>query len=208
MMKTQIDFPTAKESPQTNAVLYFGSYLLDLQNEQLWYERQPVRLTGKSFAVLRYVVEHPNQLVTKRELFRAVWPGTVVSHSTLTSCIKELRKALADDAKLPQYIETVHRRGYRFIAPLSSAPPQDPESRVQSPESERHGGVSLVQTPDPGRPTLDVSLVGRDTELIQLTNGLLGHVVASGRLFLCLAKRELGKRPSSKPSSQELGTGS
>jgi DNA-binding winged helix-turn-helix (wHTH) protein len=146
MMKTQTDFPTAEQSPQTNGVLYFGSYLLDLRNEQLWCERQPVRLTGKSFAVLRYVVEHPNQLVTKRELFHAVWPGTIVSHSTLTSCIKELRKALADDARSPKYIETVHRRGYRFIAPLSSAPSQDPESRVQSRKDPEEFGLFRRQT--------------------------------------------------------------
>ena len=168
MMKTQTDSPIVEQSPQTNGVLYFGSYHLDLQNEQLWHEQQTVRLTGKSFAVLRYLVEHSNQLVTKRELFRAVWTSTIVSHSTLTSCIKELRKALADDARSPQYIETVHRRGYRFIAPLSSVPPQGPESRVQGPESERHGGVLLVQTPDPRRQALDVSLVGRDAELAQL----------------------------------------
>ena len=87
-MKTQTDSPIVEQSPQTNGVLYFGSYHLDLQNEQLWHEQQTVRLTGKSFAVLRYLVEHSNQLVTKRELFRAVWTSTIVSHSTLTSCIK------------------------------------------------------------------------------------------------------------------------
>jgi DNA-binding winged helix-turn-helix (wHTH) protein len=62
-------------------------------------------------------------LVTKEALFQAVWQETVVTDSALAVCIKELRKALRDDPKFPQYIETVHRRGYRFIAPLTAAPP-------------------------------------------------------------------------------------
>ena len=74
-----------------------------------------IPLRPKTFAVLRYLVEHPEQLVTKEELLNAVWAETVVGEDALTGCIRDLRKVLGDEAKRPQYIETVHRRGYRFI---------------------------------------------------------------------------------------------
>src|SRR4029434_5480876 len=111
MGEKQIDFPEADRSPQLqpSAILHFGAYRLDPQNEQLWRDQQVMRLTGKSFAVLRYLAEHPKQLVSRSELLRSVWAETIVSSTTITSCIKELRKALEDDAKAPRYIETVHR---------------------------------------------------------------------------------------------------
>ena len=57
--------------------------------------------------------------LSKEELFATVWHGTAVSDDALTSCIQELRRALADDSKEPRFIETRHRRGYRFVTPLS-----------------------------------------------------------------------------------------
>src|SRR5215510_15550337 len=98
------------------ALVSFGPYRLDVENIQLWRGAQEVKMTGKAFAVLRYLVEHPGELATKDELFAAAWPETVVSEATLVSSIQELRQALRDDAKKPRYIETVHRRGYRFVA--------------------------------------------------------------------------------------------
>ncbi len=96
-------------------VLSFGPFRLDAANAQLWRETQPVRLTAKALQVLSYLAERPGQLVTKDELFGAVWPDTVVSDATLTSNIQAVRQALSDDARSPQYIETVHRQGFRFI---------------------------------------------------------------------------------------------
>src|SRR5262245_48423614 len=118
-------------------VLNFGPYRLDLGNEQLWRDTQLVRLTPKTFQVLRALVGTPGQLVTKEELFRAVWPDTVVSDAALASCIQELRQALGDNARSPQYIETVHRRGFRFIATFTTMPLQVPssEARDQEPET-------------------------------------------------------------------------
>ena len=81
--------------------------------------KREVKLTPKASAVLKALVTHAGQPVRKEELFASVWNGTVVSDDALTSCIQELRKALADDAKQPRFIETRHRRGYRFIARVS-----------------------------------------------------------------------------------------
>jgi len=103
--------------------LCFSPFRLDLVNERLWREAQEIPLRQKTFAVLRYLVEHPDQLVTKEALLEAVWAGTYVSDVAPGVCIKELRRALGDDRKTPQFIVTVHRRGYRFIAPLSTTQP-------------------------------------------------------------------------------------
>jgi DNA-binding winged helix-turn-helix (wHTH) protein/predicted ATPase len=78
--------------------------------------KREIRVTAKSLAVLRVLAERPGEVVTKEALFGAVWPDTAVSDAALTSCIQELRQALGDDARHPQYIETLHRRGFRFIA--------------------------------------------------------------------------------------------
>ena len=89
---------------QADRLLIFGSYRWDPHTGQLWRGKQEVSLTGKASAVLRYLVERAGQLVTKDELFGAVWPQTVVSDAALSSCIQELRQALGDDAKKPRYI--------------------------------------------------------------------------------------------------------
>src|SRR5262249_59037421 len=92
---------------------------LDLENECVWRGTQAIPLTPKAFAVLRCLVERAGRLVTKEELFRTVWPEIVVSEAVLKVCVGEIRKALGDKAKTPRFIETLHRRGYRFISPLS-----------------------------------------------------------------------------------------
>src|SRR5204862_8102726 len=69
-------------------------------------------------AVLKELLAHAGAPVSKEDLFASVWSGTAVSDDALTSCIQELRKALDDDAKQPRFIETRHRRGYRFAASL------------------------------------------------------------------------------------------
>jgi DNA-binding winged helix-turn-helix (wHTH) protein/pimeloyl-ACP methyl ester carboxylesterase len=85
----------------------------------LWSGTREIRLTPKAADVLKQLVRHAGEPVSKADLFATVWNGTVVSDDALTSCIQELRRALDDDAKQPRFIETRHRRGYRFVAPLS-----------------------------------------------------------------------------------------
>ena len=92
---------------------------LDLADERLWHGHEVRRLTPKAFAVLRCLTAQPGQLVTKPLLMDTVWPETAISESTLTGCLWELRQVLGDAARTPRYIETVHGRGYRFIAPIT-----------------------------------------------------------------------------------------
>ena len=104
-------------------VLHFGPYQLQGGSGPVLRGSQSVMLSPKAVAVLGALLARAGQVVSKEELFTAVWPETVVSEGVLTNCILELRQGLRDRAAHPRYIETVHRVGYRFIAPLSTTPP-------------------------------------------------------------------------------------
>ena len=100
----------------------FGSFRLDLLDQCLWHEGVRIPLTPKLFAVLCHLVDHPGRLVTQDELLGAIWPDTYVQPEILRKYILELRKVLGDDPKSPRYIETLPKRGYRFLAPPEEAP--------------------------------------------------------------------------------------
>jgi DNA-binding winged helix-turn-helix (wHTH) protein len=101
-------------------MLCFGEYQLD-PAQGLKRGHHDVRITPKSLSLLCLLAQRAGQVVTKEEIFRLVWPDIAVSDSALTSCIQELRGALGDEVKKPRYIETLHRRGYRFVAHTLSA---------------------------------------------------------------------------------------
>jgi DNA-binding winged helix-turn-helix (wHTH) protein/pimeloyl-ACP methyl ester carboxylesterase/class 3 adenylate cyclase len=109
-----------RPSPVIEATLAFGECELDRASGRLRRRGQIVPITPKAYDVLAYLVEHAGRLVTKPELFDALWPDVFVGDAALKVCIREIRKALDDDAQVPRYIETAHRRGYRFIAPVTS----------------------------------------------------------------------------------------
>jgi adenylate cyclase len=106
-------------SSQISRRIRFGQHSLEPASCRLWAGEAEIRLTRKSAEVLRLLVERAGQPVSKEHLFASVWSGTVVSDDALTTCIQELRKVLGDDARQPRYIETRHRFGYRFVAPLA-----------------------------------------------------------------------------------------
>src|SRR5437867_158363 len=97
----------------------FDDFRLDPANACLWRGTQPIALTPKAFDVLHYLVTHPDRLVTKDTLLDAVWPEMAISDAVLRIAIGELRRALGDTAQAPRFIATVHRRGYRFVAPVA-----------------------------------------------------------------------------------------
>ncbi len=131
--------------------LHFGPFSLDGSEDGLWRGSERCKLTAKSVAVLRYLLAHPGHLVRKTALFEAVWPDVVVSDWALTTCIREIRYVLGDVAKTPRYIATVHRQGYRFIAPVRAAdgrmPGPVPEDLPQSPRSASAGPEAPRSSP-------------------------------------------------------------
>jgi pimeloyl-ACP methyl ester carboxylesterase/DNA-binding winged helix-turn-helix (wHTH) protein len=96
----------------------FDPFCLDDVSGILWRGPTALPLTPKAFAVLRFLVSRAGELVSKDVLLEAVWPDTFVGDGVLKTCIREVRKALDDDPQEPRYIETAHRRGYRFVAPV------------------------------------------------------------------------------------------
>ena len=106
-------------------MISFGAYRFDVAAGRLWSGTQELRLTPKASAVLKELVTHAGNPVSKEDLFTSVWSETAVGDDALTSCIQELRKALGDDPKQPRFIETRHRRGYRFVARISEASAAD-----------------------------------------------------------------------------------
>src|SRR5208283_6163800 len=107
----------------------FPPFRVDTVNQCLWRRGEAgsderVLLTPKAFAVLRYLVERAGRLVTQNELLEAVWPDTFVQPEVLKYQIADIRALLGDSARQPSFIETVPRRGYRFVAPVREVKPQ------------------------------------------------------------------------------------
>lgn len=94
---------------------------IDDADECIWRGGQRIAVRPKAFTVLRWLRQHPDQLVTKQELLDACWPDAHVIDVVLNNAITHLRQALGDDAKHPRFIETVHRRGFRWIGPRADA---------------------------------------------------------------------------------------
>jgi len=100
-------------------VLRFDAFTLDPSLPALLRDGQELKLRAQSLDVLRYLAEHPGRLVSKEELFKAVWGGVARTDDSLVQCIKEIRQALGDGEY--RIIKTIHGRGYNFAAPVSDA---------------------------------------------------------------------------------------
>ena len=98
----------------------FPPFRLDVTNSVLWRETTLVPLRPKTFAVLRYLIEHAGQVVARDDLREAIWGKTKVSAQVLRASVWELRQALDDNTTQPRFIETVPGRGWRFIAIVAS----------------------------------------------------------------------------------------
>src|SRR6266496_5089252 len=99
----------------------FEPFRLDVLDERLWHYEKNVRMGRKAFAVLQHLASHPGRLATKDDILSAAWADTAVSDASLATAMREVRRALGDCARVPRFIETVHRRGYRFIAQVAES---------------------------------------------------------------------------------------
>src|SRR5579863_4066344 len=99
----------------------FGPFEVNLEQRLLFRAGDSVPLTPKAFDTLAVLVERQGNLVGKAQLLKLVWPDTFVEENNLTQHISALRKALGDDS----YIETIPRRGYRFLAVAPDVPPAE-----------------------------------------------------------------------------------
>jgi DNA-binding winged helix-turn-helix (wHTH) protein len=128
----------------------FPPFRLDTVNQCLWRCRETADdgrtlLPPKAFAVLRYLVGHAGQLVTQEELLEAVWLETCVQPKVLCNHIFTIRRALEDSPTQPQFLQTLPRRGYQFLAAIRDSPAAPPAVRGDVRVCRREGGAQHPQ---------------------------------------------------------------
>jgi DNA-binding winged helix-turn-helix (wHTH) protein len=129
----------------------FKTFRLDTANHLLWREGERVPLAPKGFDVLAYLVEHAGRVVTQDEILEALWPETYVNPEVLRKYILEIRKALGDRPDNPEFVETVPKRGYRFVAPVLE------ESTVEPPVAEASAAMEQPATEENAGPATATS---------------------------------------------------
>ena len=162
----------------------FESFVLDTSNACLWRGSLQISLPPKPFEVLRYLVENPGRLVTHDELLDALWPDTYVQPQVLRTYVLELRKLLGDDAGQPRFIQTLPKRGYRFVAAVTDRP----AAAQAGPAAGR---------PEPAAAPANVSqpagIVGRDAELARLRSTLEELGGGGRRVLFVIGETGIGK---------------
>lgn len=157
---------------ESNQSVFFESWEITGFGGQVLRRGRPLALSPKAVAVLWTLIQRPGHVVSKEELFAAVWPDTIVSEGVLTNRIQEIRHALRDTPTKARYIETVSRRGYRFL-PTVTTHPLVPRSTFHVPSSPPTSAPDIIQEE---RDSLlgtwhvkpETCLVGRERELAQL----------------------------------------
>jgi DNA-binding winged helix-turn-helix (wHTH) protein/tetratricopeptide (TPR) repeat protein len=160
----------------------FPPFLFDLRAGRLVRGGKPIDLRPKVVAVLCYLLERPGALVSNEELFRAIWNGVAVSENVLTKAVSELRAALEDDPRRPRFIETVHRRGFRFIGPVQPADTEDRDREVEG------AAPSTLDAQHP--PSL---FFGRATELRRLEAAFRAACLGERQLLFITGELGIGK---------------
>ncbi len=127
-------------SAETKVRYEFGKFRCDPREHLLLCDGRALSLSPKSFEILVALIQSNGRLLTKDELMQQVWPDTFVEEANLTVHISALRKVLGEIPGGPQYIETVPKRGYRFIAPVTEHQGDSkPGSLPQTPRAEPGG---------------------------------------------------------------------
>jgi len=140
------------EATYSARLVRFGSFEVDLQSGELRKSGQKLKLSGQPFQVLAILLEHPGQVVTREQLHKRLWPDTFVDvDHNLNTAINKIREVLGDSAESPRFVETLPRRGYRFIGPV------DVGGALLSPSKAVHHGCPddrslMVETPFGNRP--------------------------------------------------------
>ena len=116
---------------QTTSFYEFGSFRIDRRERLLLHDSEPVPLPPKVYDTLLVLVMHSGHIVEKEELMKAIWPDTFVEEANLTVNVSALRKALGEGESERPYIETVPRRGYRFVLPVTEVKNNSSDSSAE-----------------------------------------------------------------------------
>src|SRR5919108_5693881 len=104
----------------------FDSYILDTQRYELSSRGNAIKLRPKVFEVLEYLIRHRERVVSKDELLEHVWPHQFIADGTLNACLMAVRKAIGDSGQAQRCIQTLHGRGYRFVAAVEEQEHAEP----------------------------------------------------------------------------------
>jgi len=165
---------------------YFDPFSLDHANQCLWKGSQAFKLRPKAFSVLDYLLGRPGQLVTKEELLNAVWPGTFVGEAVLKVTIRQIRTALGDDSTSPRFIETAHRRGYRFIGTISKSAHQP--AKGPGLPNRKAAPVSPSRLTD-----THTKVVGRDAALARMRSSIAKMIGRERQILFVTGEAGIGK---------------
>ena len=156
-------------SPPSNLRYEFGPYRLNPAQQLLAEGTKRVALTPKAFQILMVLVESQGQIVSKHELLQKVWPDTFVEEATLAQNVFTLRKQLKDDRDTALYIETIPKRGYRFVAPVTEID-SEPARGSGQPKSSARQEIRFCSTRDGVR--IAWASVGSGYPLVKAANWL------------------------------------
>jgi TolB-like protein/DNA-binding winged helix-turn-helix (wHTH) protein/tetratricopeptide (TPR) repeat protein len=140
-MSSEAPQKNLKSSSRAAAVQSFGPFELDLPNARLLRDGAPVALTPRAFEALVLLTSCPGQLVTREQFLSALWPDTIVEDGNLTSTIWMVRRALGEHEG---WIQTVPKRGYRFVAEIDRAPTGAPVAGARSRRAPRQYGRAAI----------------------------------------------------------------
>jgi predicted ATPase/DNA-binding winged helix-turn-helix (wHTH) protein len=169
-------------------VYYFGDYELDEERRELRRAGQHVATEPKVFAVLLYLLQHRDRVITKAELLAQCWAGTLVSEWALTQCLTKIRRAVQPARSDPRVLKTVHRQGYRFVGEVTTSPKEPPPPLYRV----------LRETPAQTRLDMEAPrgltpFVGRQAELTVLWERWVQVQEGRGQLVVLSGEAGIGK---------------
>lgn len=171
----------------SEGILTFGPFALDAAQRVLLQGNVPLQLTPKEIDVLVVLVEHHGDIVDKGALLQTVWKGVCVEECNIAQQIASLRRILGDDARAPAYIETVQRRGYRFVAPVAQAtrgpaptPSAPPAPAATPPPAAPEAAAPPAAAPAPPRRSFLGTGRARAGLIAGAVLGLVGWVALQG----------------------------
>jgi serine/threonine-protein kinase len=155
----------------------FGPFAFDRQSRLLWRDGTEVALPPRVLGVLELLIDRAGQVVARQDLLDGVWKDAFVTDTSLAEAVSFLRQALGDDPQAPRYIQTVHRRGYRFLAPLTAEPVPAGAGWGLTPEM-HFAGASGARAPFATSEAAEVSRVWQFLPLVVAVVSAIGLVAA------------------------------
>ena len=155
----------------------FGAFVLDCDRFELTNDGKTMPIEPKNFSLLRFLVQNRDRVVTKEEVFETVWPGVVVSDASLSTAIRQIRKALGDDARTQTFIRTIRGKGVRFVAQVTQN-----ATRVVGSNHAMQSSEDGTMLHGDGRPVIAVlpfGLLGTNDDHRAIAEAIPGELIAT-----------------------------